>query len=75
MFWCDLKLWKIFKTKHKLWQNLCIFRKTYFSKFDCKKKGYIGAIINTIYKKFQNNSFEISSLGKHGFWEKGPQKG
>jgi hypothetical protein len=36
---------------------------------------HIGATINTMYKKFQNISFENSSLGKHVFWEKGPQKG
>jgi hypothetical protein len=61
--------------KQKNWQNLCTFKKNYFSKFDCKKTWHIGATINTIYKKFQNISFENSSLGKYVFWEKGPQKG
>jgi hypothetical protein len=32
-------------------------------------------IINTIYNFLKNISFENSSLGKHIFWEKGPQKG
>jgi hypothetical protein len=31
--------------------------------------------INTIYKKFQSISFENSSLGKHVFRGKKPQKG
>jgi hypothetical protein len=39
-----------------------------------KKIWHIGATINTIYKKFQNISFENSSLGKHVFWEKDPKK-
>jgi uncharacterized protein (UPF0303 family) len=56
-------------------QILCTFKNLYFSKFDSKKKWHIGATINTIYKKFQNISFENSSLGKYVFWEKGPQKG
>jgi hypothetical protein len=32
-----------------------------------KEKSHIGATINTIYKKFQNISFENSSLRKHVF--------
>jgi hypothetical protein len=40
-----------------------------------KKKWHIGANTNTMYKKFQNISFENSSLGKHVFWEKRSQKG
>jgi hypothetical protein len=35
-----------------------------------KKEQHIGATINTIYTKFQNISFENSSLGKHVFWKK-----
>jgi len=75
MFWYDLKLWYIFKTKHKIWQNLCTFKILYFSKFDCKKTWHIGATINTIYKKVQNISFENFSLEKHVFWEKWLKKG
>ncbi len=42
----------------------------YFSKFDYKNTYHIlGSLINTINKKFQNISFENSSLGKHVFWE------
>jgi hypothetical protein len=37
MFWNDLKLWQIFKTKHKIWQTLCTFKNLYFSKFNYKK--------------------------------------
>ncbi len=37
MFWYDLKLWQIFKMKHKIWQNFGTFKKTYFSKFDYNK--------------------------------------
>jgi hypothetical protein len=32
-----------------------------------RKHTHIGATINTIYKKFQNISFENSSWGKHVF--------
>jgi hypothetical protein len=65
---------KISRRNKKIWQNLCIFKKLYFSKFDCKKIRHIGATINTIYKKFQNISFENSSLEKHVCWEKKPPK-
>jgi len=47
----------------------------YFFKFNCKKKGHIGAIINKIYKKFQKVSFEKISLQKQVFWEKKSPKG
>ncbi len=60
--------------KHKIQQNLCTLKNSYFSKFDCEKKRHIGATINTIYNFFQNISFENSSLGKHDFWEKGPKR-
>jgi hypothetical protein len=39
-----------------------------------KKKTYWGNYIY-IYIKFQKKSFENSSLGKHFFEKKGPQKG
>jgi hypothetical protein len=74
MFWYDLKLWKNFKMKHKILQNLCTFKNSYFSIFDYKKNWHIEAIINTICKKFQKVSFENSFLGKHVFWEKDPKK-
>jgi len=35
----------------------------------------IGATINTIYKKFQNISFENSFWGKHVFGKQRPQNG
>jgi hypothetical protein len=59
-------------------QNLTKF--VHFQKFVflqilfLKNIWHIGETINTIYKKFQNISFENSSWGKHGFWGKGPQK-
>jgi hypothetical protein len=69
MFWYYLKLWQIFKMKHRIWKNFCTFKNSYFSKFDCKKKKrHIGAIINTIYIRFQNISFEKISLGNL-FWK------
>jgi hypothetical protein len=37
MFLYDLKLWKNFKMKHKIWQHFCTFKNFYFSKFDSKK--------------------------------------
>ncbi len=40
-----------------------------------RKKNMIEATINIIYKKFQNISFENSSLGKHVFWGGKPHKG
>jgi hypothetical protein len=40
-----------------------------------KKKRHFGATINTIYKKFQNISFENSFQGKHvSFAKKDPKK-
>jgi len=48
-------------------QNLCTFKNSYFSKFDCKKTHDILGTINTIYKTFQNISLENSSLRKHVF--------
>jgi hypothetical protein len=60
--------------KHKIWQNLCTFKNSYFSKFDCKKKMTYWGTVNTIYKIFQNISFENSSWRKHVFWEKDPRK-
>jgi hypothetical protein len=50
------------------------FQKLYFSKFDCKKKWHIGEIINKIYKRYQNISFENSSLGNLFFGNKDPRK-
>jgi hypothetical protein len=55
--------------------KICAFSKIGISsKFDWKKTWHIGATINTIYKKFQNISFENSSLEKHIFSKKRPQK-
>jgi hypothetical protein len=51
------------------------FQKFLFFQIWLLKKNHIGATINTIYTKFQNISFENLFLGKHVFWEKGPQKG
>jgi hypothetical protein len=39
-----------------------------------KKKWHIGTTINKIFKKFQNISFENSSLGKHVFFGKKDSK-
>jgi hypothetical protein len=51
------------------------FQNSYFFKFDCKQTyDILGATINTINKKFQNISFENSSLWKHVFWQNDPKK-
>jgi hypothetical protein len=39
-----------------------------------KTNWHIAATTNTIYKKFQNISFENSSLGKHFLGKKDPKK-
>jgi hypothetical protein len=49
-------------------------KKKNYSKFIVKKR-YIGATIDNISKKFQNISFEKSSLWKHVSLTKGPPKG
>ncbi len=56
--------------------KMCAFSKKFISpKLIVKNKWHIKATINIIYKKFQNISFENSSLGEHVFSQKGPQKG
>jgi hypothetical protein len=67
--------YEIFSRQNTKFGKICTFSKIYLSpNLIVKEKWHIGEIINTIYKRFQNISFENSSLGKHGFWEKGPQK-
>ncbi len=63
MVWFEI--WQNFKMKHKIWQNLCISKTHISLNLIVKEKWHIGATINTIYKNFQNISFENSSIGKH----------
>jgi hypothetical protein len=51
------------------------FSNLYLFKIDCQKKWHIATTINIVNKKFQNISFENSSLWKHVFWAKWPLNG
>jgi hypothetical protein len=55
--------------------KICELSKILISPNLIVKKIDIEANINTIYKKFQNISFENSSWEKHVFWKKRPKKG
>jgi hypothetical protein len=59
--------------KHKIWQNLYIFKKQLF-KIDYENIWHIGATINTINKKFQKVSFENPLYGNMFFWQKDPKR-
>jgi len=76
MLTCFVMIWnyEFFSRCITKFGKICAFSKLYFSKFDCKKKWHIGEIINKIYKRFQNISFENSSLGNLFFGNKDPKK-
>ncbi len=78
MLTCFGMIWnyeKISKQNKKFGKICALSKKIIFPNLIVKKKRHIGATINTIYKKFQNISFENSSQGKHVFFcKKGPQK-
>jgi hypothetical protein len=62
MLTCFGMIWNMTKFQNET-QNLTKF--VHFQNLIVKEKWHIGATINTIYKNFQNISFENSSIGKH----------
>jgi hypothetical protein len=77
MLRCFAMIWNYdnFSRQNKKFGKIYALSKNHISpNFIVKKIWHIGATINTIFKKIQNISFEISSRGKYVFWEKGPQE-
>ncbi len=73
MVWFEIVT--IFQDKIQNLAKFIHFQKFIFIQNWLLRKKHIGATIYTINKKFQNISFENSSLWKHVFLAKGPQKG
>jgi hypothetical protein len=58
MYWYDLKLWQIFKMKHKIYavSKICISPNLIVKK---QNIWHIGGAINTIYKSFKTFHLKI----------------
>jgi len=65
----------IFKMKHKIWQNLCTFKNSYFSNFDCKKTyDILGQLQIQYIKSFKTFHLKIPLKENMFFEKKDPKK-